>query len=387
MTETPPGLRSADWARWSPSAVARPWTVAIEEELMLLDPRDWSVADGVDALLARLPSAIGAHASAATHARVLELRTGAHATVADAAAELDELRGGVDRTLRERLGLRVASAGTHPLATRSDVGNAAGLRYRQIEASMRIIARREPTMGQHVHVAVPGPGAAVRALDGLRADLPVLLALSANSPYWGGLDSGFASIRTPLFSMFPRVGVPRHFGSYAAYVGTVALMLRSDAIPDPGYLWWDARLRPELGTVEVRIMDAQTRLRDAAALAAVIQCLVRRHAMAPQERIPAPELLDENRFLAARDGMRARLIDDRSHRPVPVLAELEGLLSRCEPFADGLDCTTELAAAAILADDPGEARQRRFAARHGIAALPERLAGQFTGPARETLAA
>lgn len=106
---------------------------------MLLEPRDWSVADGVDALLARLPPAIGSHASAATHARVLELRTGAHATVADAAAELDELRGGVDRTLRERLGLRVASAGTHPLATRSDVGNAAGLRYRQIEASMRII--------------------------------------------------------------------------------------------------------------------------------------------------------------------------------------------------------------------------------------------------------
>src|SRR5436190_854400 len=231
------------WARWSSAGAERPWAVGLEEEVVLLDPRDWSVANRIDDVLDALPSAIVAHASAETHACVLELNTGAHATVADAAAELAWLRRSVESTLRDRLGLRAAVAGTHPLATRSEVAIASGLRYQQIDASMRALARREPTMAQHVHVAVPDEAAAVRAL---------------------------------------------------------------------------ARLRPRLGTVEVRIMDAQSGVADAAALAAVVHCLVRRHAQGDSTTGTAPELLEENRFLAARDGVQAKLIDVRTQRRRPL---------------------------------------------------------------------
>jgi glutamate---cysteine ligase / carboxylate-amine ligase len=348
----------------------------LEEEAMLLDPADWSVANRIDDVLAALPFAVAPHAAAETHACVVELRTAPHPTVTSAAAELAWLRRSLDATMRDELGLRAAAAGTHPLATRAEVSVSSGSRYREINATMRALARREPTMAQHVHVAVPDGDSAVRALDGLRGDLPVLLALSANSPYWRGSDSGFASARTPIFSMFPRVGIPRAFGTYAEYVRAVDPLLRSHAIPDPGFLWWDARLQPRLGTVEIRIMDAQSRLPDAGALAAVVQCLVRRHADGTCHAA-GPEVLAENRFLAARDGMDARLIDDRFGTRRPVRDVLAELLEDCRPFAVELGCGAELSAAAALAADPGEARQRRHATRDGVAELPARLADDF----------
>jgi glutamate---cysteine ligase / carboxylate-amine ligase len=375
------------WARWNPAAAERPWSVGVEEEVMLLDARTWSLASRIDDVLSMLPPPLAASASAETHACVVELKTAPHATVADAAGELALLRHALDGALRDRLGLRAAVAGMHPLALGSDVALASGPRRREIGATMRALARREPTMALHVHVAVPDGPAAVRALDGLRADLPLVLALSANSPFWRGRDSGFASMRTPVFSAFPRVGIPRRFGRYASYVETVDTMVRSGAVPDPGYLWWDARLQPRLGTVEVRIMDAQTRLADVAALAAVVQCLVRRHAEWETASALAPEVLAENRFLAARDGLGAQLIDDATGGLRPVGHALAVLLDGCRPFAARLDCTAELAAAMALAADPGYARQRRLAARDGLEALPARLSAEFSRAGRSVVAA
>jgi len=375
------------WARWNRVAGEHPWTVGVEEELMLLDPRDWSLANRIDDVLAVLPPATASHASAETHACVLELKTDPHPTAADATAELARLRQRLDSALRDRLGLHDAAAGTHPTATRSEVAVSSGPRYRQIAATMRALACREPTMALHVHVAVPDASTAVQALDGLRSDLPVLLALSANSPYWRASDSGFASIRTPIFSMFPRVGIQRHFGTYTEYVRAVDPMVRSGAIPDPGFLWWDARLRPRLGTVEVRIMDAQSRASDTAALAAIIQCRVRQHATARPSGAAGTEVLAENRFLAARDGMRARLIDNRTHRTRSVRDTLTEMLEDCQAFSARLDCAAELAAAVGLADDPGDERQRTLVGRDGLAALPARLAEEFTSAGRTMVTA
>jgi len=316
---------------------------------MLLDPVTWSVANRIDDVLEALPANVRRHASAETHACVIELRTDPHPTVRGAAAELASLRASLAETLQETLGLRAAVAGTHPLVTGEQVAVSNGDRYRQVSSSMRALTHREPTMALHVHVAVPDAETAIRVLDGLRGDLPLLLALSGNSPYWRGEDSGFASIRTPIFSMFPRVGIPRRFGSYAEYVAAVDPLLGSEAIPEPGFLWWDARLRPHLGTVEVRIMDAQTRVADTAALAAL-----------------------------ARDGMRAQIIDARTRRKRSIRGALTELLGHCESIAPSLGCSAELAAASALAADPGAARQRRLAADHGIPALPETLETQFT---------
>jgi carboxylate-amine ligase len=370
-------MGEASWAEWSTTASAHPWTVGIEEELVLLDPERWLVANRIDDVLAALPPDTRARASAETHACVIELRTAPHAIVGDAAAELARLRRSLDDAVRDKLMLRAAAAGTHPLATRAEVAVSSSPRYREIADTMRVLARREPTMAQHVHVGVPDAAAAVRALDGLRRDLPVLLALSANSPYWCGSDTGFASARTPIFSMFPRVGIPRHFGSYDEYVRSIDPLLRSGAIPDVGFLWWDARLQPRLGTVEVRVMDAQTRVSDAAALAALVQCLVRRHAEADTD-VAGEETLAENRFLAARDGMRALLIDDRTGRRRPADDALAELLGACWRDAAVLGCTAELGDVVALAADTGDARQRAYAERDGLAELPRRLADELT---------
>lgn len=355
-----------------------PWTVGVEEEVMLLHPLTWSVANRIDDALKALPASIARHASAETHACVIELRTDPHPTVGEAAAELSQLRASLNGALQETLGLRAAVAGTHPLVTSEQVAVSSGDRYRQVSSSMRALTKREPTMAQHVHVAVPDAETAVRVLDGLRGDLPLLLALSGNSPYWRGEDSGFGSIRTPIFSMFPRVGIPRRFGRYAEYVGAVDPLLGSEAIPEPGFLWWDVRLPPQLGTVEVRIMDAQTRVADAAALAAVVYCVACLRATGERPADPGPEVLAENRFLAARDGMRAQIIDAHTLRKRSIRGALTELLGHCESIASSFGCADELAAASNLAADPGGARQRRLAAHDGVAALPAWLEAEFT---------
>jgi carboxylate-amine ligase len=363
-------MSTPEWAAWNRAGAEAPWTVGIEEEVMLLDPVTWMPASRSEEALAALDSDVASHTAAETHGSAMELATDPHRTVAGAVAQLARLRAGLARGL-ERLGLAAAVAGTHPLASWQDTEVSPGARYQFLYSSMRELARREPTFALHVHVAVPDPGAAVRALNGVREQLPLLLALSANSPFWQGRDSGLASTRIPVFQAFPRTGAPRHFASYAAYVEAVDVLLRCDAIPEPTFLWWDARLQPRLGTVEVRIMDAQTRVGDAAALAALVQCLVRREALAgPEERQPtAPEVLEENRFLAARDGMCAMLVDPDAGCRVPVAELVEATLCACAPDAELLRCAPELAAVATLGRRPGDARQR------GLAARPEGLPG------------
>jgi carboxylate-amine ligase len=159
-------------------------------------------------------------------------------------------------------------------------------------------------------------------------------------------------------------------------------MLLSAAVPEPGFLWWDARLRPRLGTVEVRIMDAQSRVTDAAALTAVVQCLVRRHAHAEQSSDTGPEVLAENRFLAARDGMHAQLIDDRARARRPARDALSEVLDDCRAIAARLGCSAELAQAEALARDHGAARQRRLVRRAGLAALSSWLGAEFLSTGR-----
>jgi carboxylate-amine ligase len=373
------------WARWNPTAAEHPWSVGVEEEVMLLDARTRSIANRVEEVLAALPAELAVHASPETHACVVELKTDPHATVAALTAQLGALRPALDTVLYDALGLRAAAAGTHPLAIRSQVAVTTDPRHHQVSATMRALAHREPTMALHVHVALPDGATAVRALDGLRNDLPLLLALSANSPFWRRTDSAFASIRSPIFSMFPRVGIARRFGSYERYVDAVDRMLCSVAVPDPSFLWWDARLQPRFGTLEVRVMDAQSRLADVGALAALVQCLVRWRADSPRQGATSSEVLSENRFLAARDGMRAVFVGGPSGRRAARDA-LAQRLEACSVYAEALGCEQELASVATLAADPGYERQRRIAANVGLDGLVRSLVEEFA-PTRHAVAA
>ena len=339
------------WATWKQDTA---WTTGLEEEVMLVTPGTWLPASRCEDVLGALPSDVAECARAETHGSALELATAPSRTVGEAAAQLLELRSSLASTL-DGLGLRAAGSGTHPTARWEDVEVSPGARYQFVHASMRELARREPTFGLHVHVAVPDPESALRALNAIRAHLPVLLALSANSPFWQGRDSGLASARTPIFQAFPRTGPPRWFADYADYVEAIDVLVRCDAIPEPTFLWWDARLQPRFGTLEVRIMDSQIAVPDTAAIAALVQCLVRLGA----EPVDVPgDVLSENRFLAARDGMEARLVEPAVWGLRPVRDRLAELVEACEPVARELGCVRELADVARLAAFPGAARQR-----------------------------
>ena len=356
---------AAHWSDWSDAGREAPWTVGIEEEVMLLEPREWALDSRSDEVLAALPEAMQGRTAAETHGSALELATRPHPDIRSAAAELRELRSGLAAVL-EPLGIRGAVAGTHPFTLWEDIEVSPGARYQFLYSSLRELARREPTFGLHVHVAVPTPEQAVRAFNGMRAHLPMLLALSGNSPFWQGRDTGLASMRTPLFQAFPRVGIPRRFRSYADYVESIDILLRCDAFPEPTFLWWDVRLQPRFGTLEIRVMDAQTRVADTAALAALAQCLVRLEALeghASHALVSRPEVLEENRFIAARDGMDARFVDPETERRRSAREWLGELLDVCAPHAAELGCTAELETVRALAAATGAARQRSRAGR------------------------
>jgi len=359
------------WADWSSAGREAPWTIGLEEEVMLLEPGTWQLDSRSDEVLAALPDEMRGRTAAETHGSALEIETAPHADVAGAAGELCSLRSGL-ATVLEPLGMRAAVAGTHPFTLWEDVEVSPGARYQFLYSSLRELARREPTFGLHVHVAVPNPEQAVRAFNRVRAHLPMLLALSGNSPFWQGRDTGLASMRTPLFQAFPRVGIPRVFRSYAEYVESIDMLLRCDAFPEPTFLWWDVRLQPRFGTLEVRVMDAQTRVSDTAALTALVQCLVRLEALeghVGHALVTRPEVLEENRFIAARDGMDAKLIDPDIERRRPAREWLGELLDACASHAVDLGCVEELESVRALAAAPGAARQRSLAGGGGEAEL------------------
>jgi glutamate---cysteine ligase / carboxylate-amine ligase len=345
---------------------------------MLLDPAGWSLAQASDDVLAHLARDFAPSAQAETHASVVELATGIHRDVAGVVAELRELRGWLLRELRE-MGLAAAAAGTHPAADWAQTEVSEAPRYRVLEETMRSLVRREPTMALHVHVGVPDPHAAIRLLNAVRPMLPLLLALSANSPFSQGSDGGFASNRRLLFGAFPRTGTPRSFDSYHDYVNTVDALIESGALPDPSFLWWDVRPQPRLGTVELRIMDAQSSVADIEPIVALIQSYARLVLEDELSVAPAgPELLEENAFLAARDGISARLIDPVTRRLVPVRELVDSVVGACRPHAVALGCEAELEGIRRLCAANGARRQRSLVASGaGLERLVAGLSDQF----------
>jgi carboxylate-amine ligase len=355
------------WATWS--EVARPLSVGVEEEVMLIDGCDWNLASRVDDVLAAAPPDLLAHLAQETHGSAVELQTDPFDDDAGALDQLARLRAALSDTLAP-LGLHAAAAGTHPFATGQDVHVSAGSRQQEVHGSLRGLALREPTFALHVHVAVADPEVALRAMNRMRAHVPLLLALSANSPFWHGRDSGLASARTPLFQAFPRAGLPRVFADYEDMVGAQDALIRSGAIREPSFIWWDVRLQPRYGTVEVRVMDAQSTVERTAALVGLVRALV--EAETTDEGLASPglvgsfEALNENRFLALRDGVDARFIDPERGMLVGVAEVLEALEAELAGDFSG------------LLEDTGVAHQRRAAAgERGLISLVRDLVARF----------
>ena len=368
-----------EWARWSASR--RDFTVGVEDEVMLLDRDGWALDNSFGELREKMSPTLAERLSPETHAATIEFETAPAATAGEAAAELAEVRRRLAAELA-KLDRGAAGSGTHAIATWAETQISPERRYRYLHKTMRELARREPTFAMHVHVAIGDPELATRVLSRMRVHLPLLLGLSANSPFWQGRDSGMASTRTPIFQTFPRSGIPRAFPSYVEYVYALDTLIECGAFPEPGFIWWDLRLQPRFGTVEIRVMDTQPEPWRTAPLIALTQCLVRFEALeahAPASLRDAPELLEENRFRAARDGVRAELLDPVRRCAVPLAEVAEHAVEQVRGHARELSCERELDQVARLVAEPADQLQRGLAGPDGelepvLAGLSERFA-------------
>ena len=242
---------------------------------------------------------------------------------------------------------------------------------------LQYVARRELVFGMHVHVAVPTPEAALQVMEGVLIELPVLLALSTNSPFWRGEATGLHSTRAMIFAAFPRSGISPRFESYQDYADAVGFMETTGAIGDYTHLWWDVRPHPRFGTVELRVMDVQTRVEDTVALAAYVQCLVKQILDEIDAGRPPVAynrmLLSENKWLAARYGLDAPLMDLAAGKRIKMAARTlaRRRLRELRPIARELDCAHQLGASRV--DD--RERHRRAAPAAGLERQPRPARG------------
>ena len=328
---------------------------------MLLDPDTLDLAGEIEAILAAVPPEHEGQVKPELLTSVLEIATRPCANVNEAGAELAELRQMMVELAAER-NLLVGAAGTHPFARWEKQAIVDRPRYRKLVADLGYIARRELIFGTHVHVAIEGADRAIYVADGIRRYLPVLLALSVNSPFWRGHPTGMMSARTPVFRAFPRAGIPPHYGTWEIYSHRVGQMIRSGAIEDYTYCWWDVRPHPKLGTVETRICDQQTSLEATLALAALIASLARRLSTLYDSEEPLveypSELIDDNKVRAAIRGMEGELVDFRAGHHVPAPELVKRLLEELARDAFELDCASHLETVwQIIREGTGARRQ------------------------------
>jgi carboxylate-amine ligase len=327
---------------------------------MILDAETLELANAIEEMLADGEVAAG-EIKPELHESVLEVATEPCRNTAEAAEQLRGLRSAV-REKAAAKGLTTGSAGTHPFAMWEDQRIVARPRYRDLIAALRFVARQEVIFGMHVHVGVEGADKAIHVANGMRVHVPLLLALSANSPFWRADASGLASTRTPIFRQFPRVGIPPRYESWDDYATRIGFMVDSGVIEDYTYLWYDVRPHPAFGTVEVRVMDGQTRVEHTVALAALVQCLVKElceHYDSGGKLSSYPyEMLDENKWIAARHGLDGELIDLPSQDRVGVKELARRVLDRVREHAQELGSDRELEAIdELLRGGNGAARQ------------------------------
>jgi carboxylate-amine ligase len=342
------------------------FTLGVEEEYMLLDPTTLDLVQHIDTVLTAIEASehverIGPELMQS----VLEIATPVCRTAGDIDVEIRKLRAYVTQVAHEH-GLRLGSAGTHPFSLFERQRITARDRYRHLVDQLQYVASRELIFGCHVHVAVDDPDKAIHVISALLIHLSDLLALSASSPFWRGEPTGLSSSRQMVFSAFPRSGPPPRFRDYEDYAAVVGQLEKTGCIADYTHIWWDIRPHPRLGTIEVRVMDAISRVEDTVAIAAYIQALVKHYSEWYDSGSPLPSyhriLVSENKWLAARYGLEAPVMDlltGRRNR-IPTAQLIRRALREVKPHARELGSERELEGIReILARGNGADRQRR----------------------------
>ncbi|HEX6390026.1 MAG TPA: YbdK family carboxylate-amine ligase [Solirubrobacteraceae bacterium] len=362
----------------------KPFTIGLEEELFLVDPEDGHLVNTGQQILEQLGDLERGDVKNELHRSMIELITGVCTTAREAVAELCALRRAVLAT-----GTGIVACGTHPTAVEGDSQFTEKRRYERIHELLGD-AGATPVCALHIHVGMPDPDTAIRVFNGLRRHLPLLEAVSANSPYRHGRDTGLASARQLTLRSWPRAGVPRAMTDIDDFLRSTARLTKVAEVPDYTFHWWKLRPHPRIGTVEIRALDTQLAPRHTAALAAAVQSLALHESRARPVEDPPAELIDEASFRAAREGVAATLPDEDDRlRPVPEL--LDRMLEAIRPAAGELGCEEQLDdLLELLADGGGAGIQRRACrgGEHGIDGVLDALiaraepTGEGYGPSR-----
>jgi carboxylate-amine ligase len=353
-----------------------PLTIGLEEELMLLDPETLDLAPAGRAVVGELGG--DERFKLELPASQLEIVTRPSASVPEAAAQLADAR----RTLLERTGRLAlpAAAGVHPFSAAEGELND-DLRYRRTVEQFGTIAHRQLVCALQVHVVVGGAERTLAVYNALRSYLPELAALASAAPFYEGRDTGLASVRPKISDQLPRQGVPPPFEDWVSFAGALRWGADSGLMPEHAGWWWELRPHPAWGTLELRVPDSQATVADAGAVAAVAHALVAllagRHSRGEVLPVHPRWRIQENRWLACRDGVEGALADLDSGEQRPTRERLHGLIGQLEPQAAELGCRAELAHARTLADRNGAMRQREVAAEHGVKGVAAWLAERF----------
>jgi carboxylate-amine ligase len=307
------------------------FTLGIEEEFQLVDPESRALRSHIHHLLADGESSqlLKDQLKPELHQSIIEVGTTICADIHAARAEVVELRRNLAQ-LAKRNGLTIAAAGTHPFSHWKDQKITVHPRYKEIIEDMQQVARANLIFGLHVHVGIEDREMAVHIMNAARYFLPHIFALSTNSPFWQGRNTGFKSYRSKVFDRFPRTGIPDYFASLAEYDNYLKLLIKTRCIDNGKKIWWDIRMHPFFNTLEYRICDVPMRVDETIALAALIQAVtVKLHRLIKQNlgfRLYRRLLISENKWRAARYGLSGKLIDFGKQEEVDAASLIHELL-------------------------------------------------------------
>jgi carboxylate-amine ligase len=314
-----------------------PYTVGLEEEFQLVDPSTRELAPAIEAVLDALPSGSELMAPELFQDCV-EMRTPVFSSVAKLTRDLSVVRSEVAKAAN-KAGVRLGGSGLHPLSDPFAQRFTPGKRYECMEEELGALARLQIIYALHVHVGVPDEEAAIRATNALLRHVPLLVALSANSPFWNGMDTGFASARVKIRDASPRSGLPPTFRNWEEFEGYADALVAMGNIPDFSWFWWDVRPHPRHGTVELRVPDAQAEPNYVVALAALTQCLV---ATADDYAPEDARYVSENKWRAIRSGLEASFYDFSTGKEKGARETARDLVARLRPVSQDLGCEAEL---------------------------------------------
>ncbi len=321
------------------------YTLGIEEEFMIIDPVSRELQSHIQTIFEAGKLLLKENFKPEMHASVIETGTDICNNIQEARKEVTNLRTSL-AMLADQHGLRIAAAGTHPFSHWKDQAITDQPRYVEIVNEMQEAARANLIFGMHVHVGIANREIGIHIMNAARYFLPHIFALSTNSPFWLGRDTGFKSYRVKVFDKFPRTGIPDFFISLAEYDNYINLLIKTNCIDNAKKIWWDIRAHPFFNTLEFRICDVQLRVDETIALAALIQAVVvKLHKLIQQNlgfRIYERALMMENKWRASRYGISGKLIDFGKQIEVPFTELARELLEFIDDVVDELGSREEI---------------------------------------------